>query len=78
MCCRVPVSRRKTANTRSTGFVLDSTQKSLCNSPATCHWPGVHALDLGVIVEHRGAAAGHREAVQPCYEEAYKRLKQAR
>jgi hypothetical protein len=57
-------------------LVLDSAKKSLRNSPTACRWPGVHALDLGVIVEHRNAAAAHREAVQPRQEEAHVRLEQ--
>ena len=37
---------------------------------------GIHALDLGVILEHRNAAAPHREAVQPRHKEAHVRLEQ--
>jgi hypothetical protein len=57
-----------------TSFVLDSVQKSFPNSPTACRWPGIHTLDLGVTVEHRDAAAAHREAVQPRQEEADIRL----
>jgi hypothetical protein len=59
-----------------TSFVLDSVQKSFRNSPTTCRWPGIHTLDLGVILEHRNTAAAHREAVQPRQEEALVRLEQ--
>jgi hypothetical protein len=36
----------------------------------------MHALDLGVILEHRDAAAAQRDAVQPRQEEAHSGLEQ--
>lgn len=53
------------------GLVLDFVQKSLRNPPTACRRPGMHALDLGVIVDYRDAATADCDAVQPRQEEAH-------
>jgi hypothetical protein len=40
--------------------------------------PGVHAFDLGVVIEQRNAAASDRGAIEPRQEEAHVGLEQLR
>jgi hypothetical protein len=58
-------------------FVLDPAQQRLGQSPGARRRPRVHALDLGIIVEQRNAAAAGGKAIQADHEETHIRFEQS-